>query len=542
MVLFPAVPLAAPPDTADTPRETAPEMPTPAKLEEMGATIGRIVLLKENVFDPSKPGEDRWLYRLANRWHIVTHDAVIEQQLLFREGDPFSERLLAESARILRDNEYLYTASVEPLAWDPETGVVDVAVRTRDIWTLMPGASVSRSGGENELHVSLSEKNLLGRGARVRLVYEEDVDREATSFEFSDRNFGRSWVSVALGLSDKSDGSTAELAVARPFYALDARWSAGISLLDDEREDRLYDLGEEVAEYRHDSEYYTVFGGWSAGLRDGRVRRWTAGIVYDDQKFSEALEPELPQVLPADRKLVYPFIGFEQLEDDYEVTENRDHIGRPEDFYMGRRFEAILGWADEEFGSDRDALVYSLEASRGFGHIDRKALLVSAGASGRVEDGGLVNAVVEVGARWYNQITDKRLFFMTLDVAAGHELDLENPVELGGDTGLRGYPLRYQAGDASVLFTVEQRYFTDWYPFRLFRIGGAVFADVGRTWGDNPVGGSSLGWLKDIGFGLRFAPTRGGDHEIIHLDIAFPLDGDPSIDDVQILLESKASF
>src|SRR5690606_11443607 len=88
--------------------------------------------------------------------------------LLFREGDPFSERLLAESARILRDNEYLYTASVEPLAWDPETGVVDVAVRTRDIWTLMPGASVSRSGGENELHVSLSEKNLLGRGRPVR--------------------------------------------------------------------------------------------------------------------------------------------------------------------------------------------------------------------------------------------------------------------------------------------------------------------------------------------------------------------------------------
>jgi len=29
---------------------------------------------------------------------------------------------------------------------------------------------------------------------------------------------------------------------------------------------------------------------------------------------------------------------------------------------------------------------------------------------------------------------------------------------------------------------------------------------------------------------------------MIHLDIAFPLDGDSSIDDVQILLESKRTF
>ena len=30
--------------------------------------------------------------------------------------------------------------------------------------------------------------------------------------------------------------------------------------------------------------------------------------------------------------------------------------------------------------------------------------------------------------------------------------------------------------------------------------------------------------------------------KMIHIDVAFPLDGDPSIDDVQFLLESKRSF
>jgi outer membrane protein assembly factor BamA len=520
--------------------EVDPDMPSGEQLEEMGVTIGRIVLDKENVFDTSRPDEDRFLYRLANRWHILTRDSVIRQQLLFREGDRYSMRLLAESARLLRRNDYLYTAVIEPLRY--ADGVVDVVVRTRDLWTLVPGLSVSRSGGENKARVSLSETNLMGRGGRLRLSYMEDVDRESTSFEYSDKNLGHSWLSFYLALSDKSDGSTTELRMQRPFYALDARWSAGFEFLDDEREDRLYDLGDEIAEYKHQSDYYTAFGGWSAGLQNGWARRWTAGFVYDHQRFSEVDDPELLTVMPEDRRLLYPFIRFEMIEDLYSTTSNRDQIGRTEDFNLGKQLTASLGFASKDFGSDRNSLLYSIVASRGYGDINRKALIVSADASGRIDDGSSANSEIGISARYYNQISTKRLFFMTLDAHRGHNLDLDNPLEIGGDSGLRGYPLRYQSGDRRMLFTIEQRYFTDWYPFRLFRVGGAVFADAGRTWGDNPVAGTSLGWLKDVGFGLRLGPTRGGAHEVIHLDIAFPLDGDPSIDKVQILLESKRSF
>jgi hypothetical protein len=534
----PAQEAAVPSDPLAT--EISETVPDGAVLESEGAVIGEIVLLKQNVFDLSNPKENNALYRLANRWHIITRDSVIRQQLLFREGDPYVQRLIDESARLLRERRYLYTAEVEPLRY--ENGVVDVVVRTRDLWTLMPGFSVSRKGGENKTRFSLSESNLLGRGSRLRFAYIDDVDREYTTFEFSDENLGHSWAALDLLFSDKSDGNTSQARLVRPFFSLDARWSAGFDFLDDEREDRLYDLGDEVAEYRHQTDYYSAFGGWSAGLENGWVRRFRAGIVYDDRRFSEVEDPELPNVLPEDRKLVYPFIELEMLEDRFETTSNRDQIARTEDFYMGRRLTARLGYASDTFGSDRDSVIYDIEASRGFGDINSKALLVGAGASGRIDEGEAANAVVSADARYYNQISNKRLFFMTIHGKWGENLDLENPIELGGDNGLRGYPLRYQAGDASLLFTIEQRYFTNWYPFRLVRIGGAIFADVGRTWGDNPVGGESLGWLTDVGFGLRFAPTRGSADEVFHLDIAFPLDGDPTIDDVQILLESKSSF
>ena len=310
----------------------------------------------------------------------------------------------------------------------------------------------------------------------------------------------------------------------------------------DEKEDSLYGLGVEAAEYKAETETYSAFWGWSAGLKQGWVKRWTTGIVYDDRDFSAVPNGQLPSLVPEDRRLVYPFLGYELLEDDFEKASNRDQIERTEDFFMGTSIITRLGWASEGFGSDRDALVYSMNASKSFGSIQREALFLSSSLSGRFEGGDSKNTKIGVSARFYNRITEKRLVFVTLEGTWGNDLDIDSLVELGGDTGLRGYPLRYQTGESKVLVTAEQRYFTDWYPFRLFRVGGAIFADMGRTWGENPVGGPPLGWLKDVGVGLRLGSTRSTGRDVVHIDVAFPLDGDPSIDDVQFLIESKRSF
>jgi hemolysin activation/secretion protein len=518
----------------------AEELPTVAALEEENAVIGEIRLEKSNVFDLSNPEENYWLYRLANRLHIVTRDKVIKKQLLFRSGDEFSLREVDESERILRRNRYFFDADIKPSRY--ENGVVDLTVSTRDVWSLNPDISWSRSGGENRTKLGLEDTNLLGRGQLVRVARIEDVDRTSDSFEFSDEHLGRSWVSALLKVSDNSDGKFNLLSAIRPFYALDVRWSAGGWLLEDERREALYALGEEAAEYRLERDYQAAFGGWSRGLQDGWVRRWTAGIVRDDNRFSAVLSPTLPALIPQDRNLVYPFIGLEVVEDDFQKTENRDQIGRTEDFYLGTRLSGSLGWSDRSFGADRDALIVSARASRGFGSLDNHALLLSGSVSGRVESGDMVNSLLNVTARYYQTQSRKRLFFATLSATAGRSLDIDNTLEIGGDSGLRGYPLRYQSGDSKLLLTLEQRYFTDWYPFRLVRIGGAVFADAGRVWGDDPVNGRRYDWLSDVGFGLRLAPTRSSAGKMIHLDVAFPLGGDASIDSVQFLLESKRSF
>ena len=92
--------------------------------------------------------------------------------------------------------------------------------------------------------------------------------------------------------------------------------------------------------------------------------------------------------------------------------------------------------------------------------------------------------------------------------------------------------LRYESGTSRALLTVEQRFYTDWYPFRLVRVGGAIFADVGRTWGSGVIGNSDPGLLRDVGFGFRLGNTRSGLGNVLHIDFAFPLNniaGHPEI-------------
>lgn len=505
-----------------------------------GTIIGKIVLVKNDVFDTTDEREDKSLYRLINKLHIITKDHVIENQLLLEPGDEFSARLAEESARILRRRKYLYDAKVEAI--NNRDGVVDLRVTTKDVWTLKPGLSVSRAGGENKIGVDLEELNLLGHGQTIRIARDEDVDRTSRAIDFRDPHIGNSRVFGALTISDNSDGHSNFVSLIRPFYALDSRWSLGASAFDDDHRSAFYALGEQAAAYQHEQQLYSLFGGWSAGLTDGWVRRYQAGVIFDDNQFAAVDAGSLPALIPENRRLNYPFVGLEILEDRFETTSNKEQIGRTEDFYMGQRLTATLGYSFEDFDADRSALLYVSEYSRGFGSLDSTALLTSIWAAGRLEGGDSRNAIVGLNARFYSRQSRQRMFAASMEGINGHALDLDNMVQLGGDTGLRGYPLAYQSGDSRVVFSVEQRYFWDWYPFRLFRVGGAVFADVGRVWGKNPVGEANQGWLRDVGFGFRFAPTRTGFRKMVHLDIAFPLDGDASVDDIQILLQSKSSF
>jgi hypothetical protein len=76
----------------------------------------------------------------------------------------------------------------------------------------------------------------------------------------------------------------------------------------------------------------------------------------------------------------------------------------------------------------------------------------------------------------------------------------------------------------------------------LFRVGYAAFLDVGRVSGTDPRASPSLGTLYDVGLGLRLSSPRASGKSVVHIDLAFPLNGDPTIDTMQVIVETKGSF
>lgn len=517
-----------------------PDVPAPQDLEAAGALIGTISIDNQNIFDLSDPREDKRLYRLANRLHIRTRESVIRQQLLFAPGERYSHRKLEESERILRSARYLYDAWIRPVAW--HDGVVDVEVTTRDVWTLNPGVSFGRKGGKSTTGFQLEELNILGTGVSLAMSHNSEVDRDRTSVQLKDPHLFDGRTTLDMSYSDTSDGHARHVALDRPFYALDTRWAAGGSVFDEELVQPIYDEGHTRAKYFRDWQYANVYGGLSEGLIGEWVQRWTFGATVDDRHYETAPEWTGRSLVPEDRKFVYPWIGYELLQDEFQKFKNHDQIGRTEDFYLGTRFYGRVGWADSSLGSSRDALIFLAQAAHAEEMSERSTLLFAATAHGRFADGDWENTVVEGAVRYYVQQSKKALLFATVNGAAGQRIDLDEQMVLGGDNGLRGYPLRYQSGDARALFTIEQRYFTDWYPWRLFRIGGAAFFDMGRTWGRSPLGTPSQGLLKDVGVGLRIGSSRSGLGNVIHVDLAVPLDGDSSIDNVQLLVETLEKF
>ena len=475
---------------------------------------------------------------------------MIAEQLLFASGDPYSARVLAESERLLREDRYLGEVTIRPLRYDGRR--VDVEVVARDVWTLNVGVGVGRAGGAGSTRLQLEDTNFLGTGKEVALLRTTDVDRRTDLFRFRDPSIHGSRFQLDLDWAESDDGNRRAFDFGRPFYSLDSRWAFAVRADSEQRNDSLYRRGEVSDRFGHDRDGFEVSAGRSRGLVEGAgghgvVRRWSAGFTYRDDRYRELVETTGP--LPPERILAFPWVSFDWQLSDWQTTHNLDRMGRTEDLPLGPHLHARLGVSAAAFGAEHDELVFDGVASVGLGTPHQQLLRLDSTLSGRYGleggSGGLAGTLLTAGGRYYHRnFGDGERYrgelYVGLSGALARRLDPGEQLLLGGDSGLRGYPLRYQEGTASGLFTLEQRFFTGWYPLRVARVGWAVFYDAGRVWGGPD--GQRLGLLQDLGLGLRLSPTRTGRAAVVHLDLAFPLDGPGDIDRVQWLIKTHDTF
>ena len=233
---------------------------------------------------------------------------------------------------------------------------------------------------------------------------------------------------------------------------------------------------------------------------------------------------------------------YQLVQDDFEKIRNRDRVGRTEYFALGWQSSLQIGRATTGYGSTRDLWLYSASFSDGMRFEGGHNLLLSGSTKGQYGDNGGEHQSIGFAARYYRQQGGRGLFFVSISGDTVTNGDATDQFLLGGDNGLRGYPLRYQTGMHRVLFSMEQRAYTDWFPYRLFRVGGAIFFDVGRAWKGFNQNQTNPGWLSDAGLGLRIFSDRAAFGNVLHIDIAFPLNTEPGIRSHQFLVKRKSSF
>jgi outer membrane protein assembly factor BamA len=472
---------------------------------------------------------------------MTTEPEVIHSVLLFEEGDVYNPRKLLESERLLRKQGYLYDARINAkLDCD---GNVHVKVITRDLWTLLPEISFSRSGGENESSIGFRESNFLGWGKRVSFSRTRDADRTGYLFVYDDPHIFSSRYQGRLEYSDNDDGKRHYLDVSYPFFSIDTPYSYGVTSYSDQRRESLYYRGDVVSEFEQKTILNRAYFGHSSQLGNSWTQRIKLGVENRKDTFKAISLTNLP--IAEDRTLSYPYVSGQWFEDHYVKVRNFDSIYRTEDLNLGWNIRALLGYSSKDFSDDASRTIYSLSLSKAHYSGDNQLWRFKADLDGywNEETDDVENLFASTQLQYYLNTTLRQSWYAKARLQYAENLTADKQLTIGGENGLRGYPLDYQVGDRSFLVTLEKRYYWEYDLLQLFKVGGAAFYDIGRAWYNNKDNGDNGNVLQNVGVGLRLAPSRANAGTVIHLDIAAPINKqDDDIDSVQWLVTVKNTF
>ena len=457
----------------------ATAVPGFAELESAGAIIGQIKITPQNIFDLADKAENNSFYQFVNRLHITTRPEVIEKGLLFKSGQPVSRQKIEETERLLRNSSTRYDVEIKPIAY--QDGVVDIEVSTRDTWTLDLTGSYSRAGGDNKVSFGIKERNLLGTGIGIGYAATSDVDRKGTELGISYPQAFDGWTTVAFERGRFDDGKRTSFTLDRPFYALDTRYAARAAWSEVDQIESIYNTGEIVSEYRRQLRAAEVSGGWSPGLIHGWTQRFSAGAFIQDNTY--LVEPgRIPPVpMPVSNDLRALFLRHEVVEDNYLKVKNHNLIERAEYLVVGFNSRLQISKSLPGLGSSRFDWLYAGTIRDGYVFSSDHIFQVAANVERRIASTALPMTHAGAIFKYYAPQPGRTLLFASLGIDRVSGGGIADQLMIGGTLGLRGYPSRYQAGEQRFLFSIEKRAFTTWYPFRLFRIGGAVFFDAGRA-------------------------------------------------------------
>ncbi|WP_407696005.1 ShlB/FhaC/HecB family hemolysin secretion/activation protein [Shewanella cyperi] len=490
--------------------------------------VNRIIVISHPIFDESDP-DTFFIHRWANFLHINTRESTVRKLLSFKEQDEVDSKDLEEAQRLLRAEPFLRDAAIHFAEPDPQADDTgpgkDVVVETWDNWSLLPTFSASRTGGASSFSFGIKEDNLLGTGIHTRVKYQSNEDRTGYKLAFDMPLAVVPHGRVGFDFYDNSDGQAKHLYFERPFYTLDGDKSYGLEYLDDLRTDTIRQNGQDINEFEHSVDYANVHYGWLSYYDGHSLQRWSLGLTRDRNDFAPS--PLYPGgQLPQDRDFLYPWLGWEYLQDDFRVLRNVHLINYNEDYNLGWHHSARLGF---ETRDTDNTLGYHLgwQSSRGYMNDDH-LILLNLDANATLATRQANTFKTSLLAEYFYQINPKWTAYGKLKLSASRNAYYDQQFALGDETGLRGFPNDYQHGDHQWLLSAEIRNYPNINLYQLAELGWAAFVDLGQSFGGEAADNNEIqGPIGAVGLGARIYSSRSSYGHVAHIDITVPfVDGE----------------
>jgi len=471
----------------------------------------------------------------------------VRRELQLGVGDAWDQLRLDESARRLRDPVSTGLVAIVPLV-APDGGV-ELMIVTRDVWSLRANSLWEiQENKVTYLSISLSENNLFGMRKLLALSFRMDQGAAFVGPVYIDKNIAGEHIDLrARGgplfnrNTQELEGSESVFDLARPLYSVDSKWGAGLAWSHRYAVDRsfvgaglrTYDAPETAEDdalpyaYRQKKLSLAVSGvrGFGDDLLQQRAR-----LGYEIAVQRPTLLADFPEdpvledafardVLPRSERTSVVFAGYEFFEPRYRNTQYVNTFELAEEARMGVSADVKIGGALRAIGSQ--ATFLRLTGSAGYaGAVGTDGLwAVHAAGTTRVERGKAIDTTVEGIARLVTPSIGTFGRVVTQAKVSGLFRDTQNQFyTLGGDNGLRGFPIGFFDGDRRAVWNTELR--TRSIPILFTRWGAVAFYDVGGT----APSYRSMTLHHDAGVGLRVL-TPQINTDVFRIDFAFPLDG-----------------
>ena len=474
----------------------------------------------------------RPLARAVGLHHTTTKQDVIRNFLLLSAGQPCTERLRAESERILRFQPFLADATVRAL---PDgIGGVRIEVETIDE---IPTVFTLRFRDGRPVALRLGNSNVGGRGVLLAIrgergfAYRNGMGLQLVAYQMFGRPYTFEFVADRTPLN-----STVILALGHTFITDLQRnaWHVGFR-----------DLHDYTAFLRPDGQAIALgarrrFADVGAVARIG-VRGHSAflGALLTEERMTVAAQPVIVSdsglVADTSAPIAGPFAAVHNVRLNAVVgvrsvafltVRGFDALNGAQDVATGAQVGVVAGRSVPWFGADDHDLFFAADFYAGLGSARSFAAVRVEGETRRDQDTDRWGSMIGSGRlAWYFKPSAGSVLISSGEFAGGRLTRFPFQLRLGDrDGGVPGYAASRVTGGVRTVGHLEARRSIGQLS-RHVALGLAGFAAAGRVWAAGAPFGVDSRVNVGVGVGLLAAiPPQS--RQLWRLDVAVPVSAD----------------